>query len=299
MSNPKLALIPSGYKADKVYSILPSDGSSDFTFVRAGAGTRVNKDGLIETIGGSTDDIARLDWLNSDCPSINIEAQETNSVTYSESSTGKSLTGATLTDNQAISPTGEYNSMLLKEDTSTGKHRFTTNSLTVLSGNNYSFSMFVKKNSDNRFIFVNSGALLGVSGSFNLDTQAVTGSVQLLNNYGNGWYRIGVSAIPSSTTSTNIFIQMQQGTTDASYTGDESSVFVWGLQFEQASAPTSYIPNLAAGATTRNADVCSVTTPTGVTQIVETFSNGTTNTITSIPSTYTVSSGKVKKVIMT
>ena len=68
MSNPKLALIPSGYKADKVYSILPSDGSGDFTFVRVGAGTRVNKDGLIETIVASTDDIASLDWLTSDCP---------------------------------------------------------------------------------------------------------------------------------------------------------------------------------------------------------------------------------------
>jgi hypothetical protein len=187
----------------------------------------------------------------------------------------------------------------MKEDTSTGKHRFSTNSLFGLGGVSHSFSMFVKKNSDNRFIFINAGAFMGVSGSFDLDTQAVTGSVQLLNNYGNGWYRIGISAVKPSTGTGNILVQMQQGTTDASYTGDESSVFVWGLQFEEASAPTSYIPNLATGSTTRNTETCSITTPSGVTQIVETFSDNTTNTITTIPSTYSISSGRIKKVIMT
>jgi hypothetical protein len=48
MTNPKLALISSGYKNSKVYSILPNDGSGDFTFARNSGGTRVNKQGLIE-----------------------------------------------------------------------------------------------------------------------------------------------------------------------------------------------------------------------------------------------------------
>ena len=32
MENPKLTLIPSGYKSGKVYSILPTDGVGDFDF---------------------------------------------------------------------------------------------------------------------------------------------------------------------------------------------------------------------------------------------------------------------------
>ena len=48
MTNPKLALIPSGYKSGKVYSILPNDATGDFDFTRASGGTRVRKDGLIE-----------------------------------------------------------------------------------------------------------------------------------------------------------------------------------------------------------------------------------------------------------
>ena len=64
MENPKLALIPSGYKSGKVYSILPTDGVGDFDFSRGSTATRVNKDGLIETVNNN---VPRLDWLNSDC----------------------------------------------------------------------------------------------------------------------------------------------------------------------------------------------------------------------------------------
>ena len=296
MSNPKLALIPSGYNTAKVFSILPNDGSGDFTFARTGEATKVNKDNLIETVATN---VPRLNWLNSDCPNLLLESASTNSHTYSELSTGKTLTGATLTNNKAIAPTGVYNAMEFKEDTSTGKHKFQSNSLVVISSSSYTLSMFVKKNSASRFVFINAGSLLGVSGSFNLDTQAVTGSVQLFETYPNGWYRIGLTAVASGSSSGVVFVQLQQGTSDASYTGDESSMFIWGLQFEQSTTVTSYIPNITAGAITRNAETCSVTTPTGVTQIVETFSNDTTNTITSIPTTYTVSNGNVKKVIMT
>jgi hypothetical protein len=51
MKKPSLALIPSGYKAGKVYSILPNNGDGDFTFTRNSGATRVNKDGLIENVG--------------------------------------------------------------------------------------------------------------------------------------------------------------------------------------------------------------------------------------------------------
>jgi hypothetical protein len=58
------------------------------------------------------------------------------------------------------------------------------------------------------------------------------------------------------------------------------------------------IPNLSTGSTTRDADVCTITTPSGVTSITETFADDTTNVITSIPTTYRISEGKIKKVIM-
>ena len=93
MTNPKLALIPSGYKGGinpTVYSILPSDGSGDFTFDRASEGTRVRKDGLIEEV---SNDVPRLDWSDGNCPSLLLEAERTNDTTYSEDYTQTSYWG--------------------------------------------------------------------------------------------------------------------------------------------------------------------------------------------------------------
>lgn len=255
MSKPTLALIPSGQKATKVYSVLPSDGSGDFTFARTGDATRVRKDGLIETVATT---VPRLDWLNSDCPNLLLEPSKTNSQQYSELSTGKTVTGGTLTDNNAIAPTGEKKAMQLKEDTNNSRHRFYVGGvLSTTFGTQYTLSLFVKKQSGNRFIFINAGAFIGVSGSFNLDTQAVTGDVQLFETYPNGWYRIGITATATATHTSGYFVQLQQGTSDADYTGDGSSVLVWGLQFEE-SGLSSYIANLSNGSTTRNLETCKI-----------------------------------------
>ena len=48
MAIPNLALIPTGYKAGKVYSVLPETGVGDFAFTRASAATRINSAGLLE-----------------------------------------------------------------------------------------------------------------------------------------------------------------------------------------------------------------------------------------------------------
>lgn len=48
MATPNLALIPTGYKAGKVYSVLPETGVGDFAFTRASAATRINSNGLLE-----------------------------------------------------------------------------------------------------------------------------------------------------------------------------------------------------------------------------------------------------------
>ena len=81
MAIPSLAMIPSGYKDGKVYSVLPSNGDGDFTFSRGSNATRVNKDGFIETVTGDT---PRLDYSDSSCPSLLLEPQRTNLIPYSE-----------------------------------------------------------------------------------------------------------------------------------------------------------------------------------------------------------------------
>ena len=250
MENPKLALIPSGYKSGKVYSILPTDGVGDFDFSRGSTATRVNKDGLIETVNNN---VPRLDWLNSDCPSLLLEPQRTNLNTYSESSTGKTTQNVTLTDNSTISPNGELNAIKVTDDSVNFRHRFFANNVSVTSGTQYTISFYVKKNSPNRYIYLNAG-IIGANGSFSLDNQSVTGSMQVFESLDNDWYRIGFTGTAPTTQSSIYFIQMQLGTTDASYVGNGSSFYFWGLQMEQGSYPTSYIKT--TGTVTRLKDVC-------------------------------------------
>jgi hypothetical protein len=83
---PSLALLPSGYKASKVYSVLPTDGIGDFDFTRSGNATRVNSEGLIELV---TTNVPRLnypliDGVVNGCPSLLLEPQRTNLIQYSE-----------------------------------------------------------------------------------------------------------------------------------------------------------------------------------------------------------------------
>ena len=252
INDAKFILIPSGYKSQKVYSVKPTNGDGDFTFARTSSATRLNGGNNIETLATN---MPRLNYFGS-CPSLLLEGNSTNSHTYSEVSTGKTLTNITLTNDSATSPSGEFNAMELKEDTNNGKHRFNGNSIFVMSSRTYTISMFVKKNSDNRFVFINAGALLNASGSFDLDTQATTGDVEIFNNYGNGWYRIGITATAPSTLATSFFVQIQQGTTDVAYTGDGTSNFyIWGLQFEELSAVSSYIKTEGSSAS-RTKDQC-------------------------------------------
>ena len=76
-----IALIPSGTKASKLYSVLPANGDGDFTHSRSlTTATRVNKDGLIESVAA---DVPRLDYpftngVVGDCPHLLLEPSRTN-----------------------------------------------------------------------------------------------------------------------------------------------------------------------------------------------------------------------------
>ena len=109
MATPTLTMIPSGYKAEKVYSVLPTNGDGDFTFNRNDTATRINKSGLREQVAT---DIPRLDYSDGSCPSLLLEPQSTNLITKSNEVT--SVGGAIITLNAAISLDGTLNAFKIK-----------------------------------------------------------------------------------------------------------------------------------------------------------------------------------------
>ena len=260
MIDPTLALIPSGYKAGKVFSVLPSDGSGDFDFTRATLATRVNKNGLIEAVANNT---PRLDYplvngVQKGCPVLLLEPGRTNLLAYSEdfSNADWSKLGASIVSNQTVSPDGTLNADMLVEDTSNGIHIVYRNNVNTGAGAN-TFSVKVKANGRNWVLLYDTEQIEGIY--FDLQN-GVAGSTigspdsYSINKLPNGWYDVSLT----TTSISKVDFQIYASDSDGSliYQGDGvSGINVWGAQLEVGGYPTSYIPT-SGTIVTRAVETC-------------------------------------------
>mgnify|MGYP003632601732 FL=1 len=225
MEAPVLALIPSGVKAGKVYSILPNNGTGDFTFTRASEGTRIDESGLINVQGSG---IPRLDWGDGDCPSLLLEPQRTNIIDYSEILTFWNSVGATFTGNQSA-PDGTVNA--LKIDLAAGQSYLYN--FPGVNGLTYTISGYFRADSPTTIGFSN-GA--NIANPINVTTQ---------------WKRFETT-----------FVRAAGGIQIDNYFGVQpgqlaKSFYAWGLQMEEGLYASSYIGTKSA-AVTRLVDTCEV-----------------------------------------
>ena len=251
-----------------------------FDFTRASNATVVNKEGLIETVANG---IPRIDFADSEDGALLLEPQRTNLVTYSEDFSSATWTKQNVTINSSsiTSPNGTNNASEILETTYNANHGIFYTLTTALGTTDYSVSMFVKK-LNRRYFGLQSYYNLtrGAIAFFDLDTGTLvyefaegtdySVSNSKIEDYGNGWYKIStVFQIPTSTDLYAGFVladtEWTTGTSyDNPYLGDiTKGVYIYGVQLEQASYPTSYIPTQGSAAT-RVAESCSQTTPSGV-----------------------------------
>ena len=200
-----------------------------FDFTRASSATRVNKQGLVETVPSGK---PRIDFTDNTSGHLLLEPSRMNIFTNSEDFTQSNWAkvNSTLLSNQATSPTGENNASLLTATAATGGifefNEWTTTQRTA--------TFFVKKNTA-QFVEILNASASGNRVKYDLDNGTIdteSGSMTgMIVNYGNGWYRLSATHTHTGT-----------GTFGLRFPTSGESVYIWGAQIEAGSYATSYIP---------------------------------------------------------
>ena len=211
---------------------------------------------------GPVSGLPRLDYSGgASCPSLLLEPQRSNLLTFSEQINNAAFIGSTpVTANAGVSPDGYTNADAVKESATAAFHiKGQLQSFT--SGTAYTFSFFAKADGRSfaRVLFGNAPFTTNESAYYNLTTGATSSSANCtasMVNYGNGWWRCVVTATANATATDAVYFGPARNMTDgyATYEGNPSvGIYAWGAQLEAAAYATSYIPTLSS-AVTRVAD---------------------------------------------
>jgi hypothetical protein len=216
-----------------------------FDFTRASSATRVNKQGLIETVASG---VPRIDFTDAN-GALKLEPQRTNTAFPSESFSGYIGSASTIVSNQATSPDGYANADLIYPSVSgnfAGKYKTLAPSTTGV------VSCFVKQ-AGKRYAIVGTDNNATYTCIFDLQTATVvyeaTNYTGKIEAFANGWYR--VSAAYSASTAANYpFIGLADDAAGAVTVDGTNGLYIWGFQYETgASYATSYIPTQGSAVT--------------------------------------------------
>lgn len=192
---------------------------------------------------GILENLPRLDYTDSSCPSLLLEPTRSNLLVQSEyfNAANWFRSNCSVLENQIVSPDGNLNASSVTATASVGGifefEEWSTTQKTV--------SVFLKKNTS-QFVRIANGSIANTHVEYDLDNGTLTtlGSITgIIEDYGNGWYR----CIATHTAAAN--------NTLAIAVTDGGSFYIYGAQLEAGSYPTSYIPTYGTSVT-RSGDLC-------------------------------------------
>ena len=230
---------------------------SRITFTRSTTATFVGSNGLIQTAAINA---PRFDFNPITLAPLGllIEEQRTNLLLQSEDfSTTWAAVSATVTTNTTVAPDGATTGDTVTAST-TGS--YVSQAVTFTGDGDKSYSAFVKAGTSTvtRLVLRDTTAAVN-RGGVNLTWTAgvpagvaTEGTLQGIDAYPNGWYRIRMLALGVVAANVNQF----RFSPDTAV-GTNNSIF-WGSQTENGAFATSYIPTVASQVT-RSADIANMT----------------------------------------
>jgi hypothetical protein len=225
--------IPSAIGPNTVYLTASQEPSSGYDVRFANSATNTSGSISIDNVSVKevidTNNIPRISYdSNGDNGHILLEPTSTNLLPYSEDfSQWNQVSNAVVTDNFTTSPDGTQNASKFTFDGTTNGR--VENALTVTSGNQYTFSVWLKND--------NLADPTQVWLAFSTFSQGEYVTVT------NEWQRFTTTQTADGTTE---FPRIQ--------TSEIGSIFAWGAQFEELPYATSYIPTLTGSQEVRETE---------------------------------------------
>jgi len=237
--------------------------------------TEYIESGASTGLAGILEDSPRFDYSGgASCPSLLLEPSRTNSFNYSEYFGGLTKLNATLETNNTTSPEGLQNaSRFLSAENDTLSKYIDFQGSAPPSTENQVFSLFVK-NYNHRYIQLINNGDADLYANFDIANGIIgnygSGTTASIEDYGNGWYRCTIVCDGSQNninSACRIYLvdSLTQGYANQTNVALGNGVYIWGaMQENNASYPTSYIPNHSSGSVTREADVSTLLNQSGV-----------------------------------
>jgi hypothetical protein len=285
MPTPSLILVPARFKTGKLYTPLATTSggvvlgaSGDFNVTRATTATRVNANGLIESVASG---IPRLDYpLGGGCPALLVEPSAANGILNSQDTATSWGLGANLSSGyvDVIGVSGNNLTVAVSGSNigaSAGRLQRSSNNVALASGSTYTISFLMRQTGTHTiggyYAAITGGAAgdlgagFNVSGSFSsgsiFNTAGVTSRIRRVERFGTDVYRCSETfTMTASGTLTAMSFGPTVSTTASTNPAVGLGIAFAAPQIELGALPTSFIPT-TTGSITRNADAINVTGP--------------------------------------